>query len=39
MKINPTGSRRPLMRMASCDALGYAVSSGPAAALTMGPHP
>ena len=38
MKINPTGSRRLLMRRASGDALGYAFSSGPAAALTRGPH-
>ena len=38
MKINPTGSRRPLMRRASGDALGCAISSGPAAALTRGPH-
>ena len=38
MTINPTGSRRPLMRRASGDALGCAISSGPAAALTRGPH-
>jgi NAD(P)-dependent dehydrogenase (short-subunit alcohol dehydrogenase family) len=28
--INPTGSRRPLMRRASGDAFGCAISSGPA---------
>ena len=38
MTINPTGNRRPLMRRASGDALGYAFSSGLEAALTRGPH-
>jgi L-fuconolactonase len=36
--INPTGNRRLLMRRASGDGLGWAFSSGLAAALTRGPH-
>ena len=37
MTINPTGNRRRLMRRASGDVLGCALSSGLAAALTRGP--